>query len=242
MEVNDDLSAAALAEALGDRPVRVYPAILSTEADAQSWARSGGPGGAVVTAAYQASARGRAGLPWEPDHRTDLAFSLLVRPQLSPEREGWLYAASAAGLVEHVGADARWCWPDEIEQGGRVVARLGIHAELGPTGVDWAVVSVLRHRPTASRSRELAGIVTAIEAASVRQPGAVLEELRPRCATLGDRVRAMLIPMGPAGPRVEGVASDLKDDGALVIATPAGGRIAVRPQHLGLLEPLGDAG
>lgn len=236
--MSDDLDATAVAEALGDRPVRVYPALLSTEADAQSWARSGGPDGGVVTAAYQVSPRGRAGLPWQPDPSADVAFSLLVRPRLSAEREGWLYAASAAGLLDAAGEDARWRWPDEVERGDRIVARLGVHAELGPAGVDWAIVTVLRHGAGGDRARVLATTVEHIERAHARDPEAVLARLRPRCSTLGGNVRALMIPMGPSGPRVEGVATDLKDDGALLIVTPAGGRIAVRPQHLGLLEPL----
>ena len=240
MAVNDDLSPVAVAVALGDRPVRVYPALLSTEADAQAWARAAGPDGAVVTAIHQAAPRGRGGLPWEPDPARDLVFSLIVRPDLTPEREGWLYATAAAGVADWVGEGAAWRWPDEIEVGGEVVARLGIHAELGPSRVDWAVVTVLLHAPTGPRNAALATAVAAIEHARARPPDDVLDELRRRCVTLGARVRALLVPMGPAGPKIEGEASDLKDDGAMVIATPAGGRIAVRPQHLGMLEPLDD--
>ncbi|HWH34036.1 MAG TPA: hypothetical protein VNT56_01805 [Acidimicrobiales bacterium] len=55
----DDLSAGVLAAALPDRPLRSYPAPLSTEADALAWARAGAPVGAVVVADYQAAPRGR---------------------------------------------------------------------------------------------------------------------------------------------------------------------------------------
>lgn len=239
--MTDDLTVDAVRTALGDRPARVYPAVLSTEADAQAWARAGARDGAVVTASYQAAPRGRAGLPWAPDPSADLVFSLVVRPALTPEREGWLYTSAAAGLLDAIGGDAQWHWPDAIHVGGAVVARIGIHAELGSTGVEWAAVTVLWHRPAAGRPQALAAAVAAIEQARARDPIDVLDDLRPACATLGDGVRALLIPMGPAGPRVEGTASDLRDDGSLVIATPAGGRIAVRPQHLGLLEPFDDA-
>ena len=61
MGLDDDLAADALAADLPGRPLRSYPALLSTEADALAWARAGGPGGAVVVAGYQASPRGRAG-------------------------------------------------------------------------------------------------------------------------------------------------------------------------------------
>lgn len=238
MEVNEDMTAAVVTAALGDRPVRVYPALLSTEADAQAWARAGGPAGAVVTSTYQVAPRGRGGLPWQPDPTRDVVFSLVVRPDLGPEREGWLYAATAAGLADWVGRGAGWQWPDAVQRDGTIVVRMGIHAELGPSRVDWAVVTVLLEAPDGPRSQALADAVACIERAHDRAPDAVLDELRPRCVTLGDRVRALLVPMGPAGPRVEGEARDLKDDGAMVIATPAGGRIAVRPQHLGMLEPL----
>lgn len=240
MAVTDDLVPEQVTAALGDRPARVYPAVLSTDADAQAWARSDAPDGAVVTAAYQAAPRGRAGLPWAPDPDADLVFSLVTRPRLTAEREGWLYAATAAGLLEVVGDGASWRWPDELEVDGGVVARVGVHAQLGPTGVDWAVVTVLWRRPSLARPRALAAAVDAIDRARGRDPVGVLADLRPRCATLGTGVRALLIPMGPAGPSVEGTASDLRDDGSLVIATPAVGRVAVRPQHLGVLELLDD--
>ncbi|MEJ7744106.1 MAG: hypothetical protein WKF73_17135, partial [Nocardioidaceae bacterium] len=55
MEVTDDLGPGAITAALGDRPVRAYPALLSTEAVGMAWAREGAPSGAVVVADYQAS-------------------------------------------------------------------------------------------------------------------------------------------------------------------------------------------
>ena len=63
MALGDDLSAEALAAVLPGRPIRAYPALLSTEADALAWARAGAPSGALVAAAYQAAPRCRAGLP-----------------------------------------------------------------------------------------------------------------------------------------------------------------------------------
>ena len=42
--------------------------------------------------------------------------------------------------------------------------------------------------------------------------------------------------MGPSGPEVVGEAVDVLEDGALVIRTERGSRVAVPPQNLGLLE------
>lgn len=234
--MTDRLDGEALSAELGDRPFRFFPAILSAAAEAQSWARQEGPHGAVVAAGYEAAPRGRAGRPWEVDASRDVSFSQVVRTGLSPEREGWLYAATVAALAEVAGAGAEVHWPDSVMRGARPVAHVGIHAELGPARVDWAVVTVLLRSPASSPAAAIGRTAEALDRSLEREPARVLEDLRSRCATLGGRVRALMIPMGPGGPRVEGTAADLKDDGALVIVTPAGGRIAVRPQHLGELE------
>lgn len=233
------LSPDAVVRALGDRPVRTYPALLATDVDAQAWARAGAPAGAVVTSDYQASPRGRSGLPWEVDPAQDLVFSLVARPSLPDTHEGWLYLAAAAGLADAVGPPASIEWPDDVRVEGRSVASLGWHVELGPGRVAWAVLTVWR-RDVDDRAATLRRLVDAVEARLAQPPAEVLPDLVRRCATLGRSVRARLIPMGPAGPVVRGVASDLLDDGSLVIATPAGGRIPVTPQALGQLEPLAE--
>lgn len=225
--------------ALGERPVRVYPALLATDADAQAWARAGAPQGAVVVSGYQVSPRGRAGIEWDVDAERDLVWSMVVRPHLSDEREGWLYLAGLAGLVDHIGDEARVVWPDQVAVDGEVVASLGWHVELGPGRVDWAVLTVWL-QDVERRAATLAQAVDAVEARLASPPDEILPFLRQRCVTLGERVRALLIPMGPAGPRVEGEARDLLDDGSLLISTSAGGRIPVTPQGLGRLEPVED--
>jgi BirA family biotin operon repressor/biotin-[acetyl-CoA-carboxylase] ligase len=65
----------------------------------------------------------------------------------------------------------------------------------------------------------------------------VLADYLRRCATIGRRVRARLIPLGPAGVVIEGTAVNVLADGALVLDTGAEARTAVRPQSLGRLEP-----
>lgn len=235
--MTDPLREDRLADALGDRPFRFFPAILSAAAEAQSWARQGAPPGAVVVPGYEVAPRGRAGSPWDV-RPEDVTFSQIVRPGSSPEREGWLYAVAADALAEVLNAGTEWHWPDLLTQRERPAAHVGIHAELGPARVDWAVITVLLRAPATPREPLVAAAADALDHSLARDPESVLDGLRRRCATLGARVRAVMIPMGPGGPRVEGTAADLKDDGALVIASPAGGRIAVRPQHLGELQPM----
>lgn len=237
-----DLSAAGLAAAMPGRPVRAYPALLSTEADAMAWARAGGPSGAVVVADYQAAARGRGGLPWQTAPGEGLSFSVVVRPSLPSEREGWGYVAVSLALAETLdGADVVTQWPDTVLLAGshQRLASLGIHVQLGATGVDWVVVSVLIEEAQQPRGALLARCVAAIEARLADPQDAVLTAYRARCTTLGRRVRLRLIPMSPDGVQVVGEGIDVRGDGALVVQTAPGRRAAVRPQDLGLIDDMG---
>jgi BirA family biotin operon repressor/biotin-[acetyl-CoA-carboxylase] ligase len=221
----------ALEQALPDRPFRFYPAVLSTEADALKWARAGAPPGAVVTAGYQVSPRGRAGFEW--DVGAGLAFSVVLRPRLPAPREGWVYTVAVSGLADALGEEATIEWPDEVRSGGVRAGAVGAHVEIGPLGVDWAVVNVLIHDLDPDL---VARSVQAIEARLAEASAPVLAAYLRRCETIGRRVVARLIPLGPGGPEVSGLAVSSSVDGSLVVETPEGRRLAIPPQNLGLLE------
>lgn len=232
--MSGDLEPSELEALLPERPLRFYPALLSTEADAQAWARAGAPAGAVVVAGYQASPRGRGGLEWHPEPGRSLAFSLVVRPEpiLPAAREGWLYVAAVAALADL--GDGEIEWPDAVTGVGAV----GVHVELHPLRVEWAIVSVLLEPALPPRGPLLARAVEAIETRLAEPSARVLADYLRRCATIGRRVEARLVPMGPSGARVSGIARTVLADGALVLEQEDGRRLAVRPQGLGVLEPL----
>jgi BirA family biotin operon repressor/biotin-[acetyl-CoA-carboxylase] ligase len=235
--VSNDLAAEALAAVLGDRPVRTYPAVLATEPVAMAWAREGAPSGAVVVADYQASPRGRGGWPWTVRPGVGLGFTLLVRPDLPPEREGWPYVPCLLALHDVVGAPGSGLvWPDTVTGREEVLARLGVYVELGPSRTEWATVTALVEQAGAPRAPLLARVVEALELRLAQPAEQVLSDYLPRCTTLGEQRRARLIPLGPGGPEVTGEAVDVLADGALVLRTARGSRVAVPPQNLGLLE------
>ncbi len=236
MELAQDLTAAILTAALPGRQVRTYPAMLSTESDALAWARAGGPDGAVVVADYQASPRGRGGWEWRVEPGRGLGFSLLLRPELAPEREGWPYLAACTALADVLGEGVVYRWPDEVHAGPHRAAAVGVHTELGPSAITWITITVLVDHAIPPRAPLLAAAVAAIENRLNAAPADVLTDYRTACATLGEQVVARLVPMGPAGVRVEGEAVDCRDDGSLVILTDEGRRVAVPPQHLGILD------
>lgn len=239
MAVSEDLDATVVAAALGDREVRSYPAVLSTEAMAMAWARQDAPHGALLVADYQASPRGRGGLPWTVRPGAGLGFTLITRPELPPAREGWPYAAALLALHDVVGvADTGLMWPDEVHApDGTVLARLGVYVELGPARTEWVTSTVLIEHAAPPRAPLLARLVEALEQRLAGTTEDVLTDYRARCSTLGRQVRARLIPMGPGGPEVTGEAVDVLADGALVLLTTKGNRVAVPPHNLGMLEP-----
>ena len=237
MELGADLSEDALAEALPGRPLRRYVALLSTESDAQAWARSGAPDGALVVAEHQSAPRGRAEWPWTVPPGRNLGFSLVLRPQLPLEREGWLYTVAASALADVIGEDATIEWPDEARVGGERAGVVAVRAARGFEAFEWAVLSALVVEPSGPRAPLLARVVEAIEERCRSEPEAVLADYRPRCETIGRRVRARLVAMG-GGRRLElvGEAVATREDGALVLETAEGKRVGVRPQDLDLLQ------
>jgi BirA family biotin operon repressor/biotin-[acetyl-CoA-carboxylase] ligase len=234
MELIGDLGAEELAAALPDRPLRSYPALLSTDADARAWARAGAPAGAVVAAEYHASPRGRAGLEWQIVHGRGFAFSLVLRPSLPLPREGWLYVVAVSGLADAL--EARIRWPDEVVDPARRLGALGVHAEASAATIEWAVATVLVVDGEPPRAPLLARVVRAIEARAASATAPVLADYLRRCETIGRQVRARMIPMGPSGLVLEGRAETVRPDGSLVIETADGRRLAIRAQNLGLLD------
>ena len=233
-----DLSPEAVAEALPGRPLRAYPALLSTGAEALAWARAGAPAGAVVLADYQASPRGRGGLEWRVEPGVTLGFSLILRPALAAEREGWLYTVAASGLADALGAGSSIQWPDAVRDPSGRAGAVGVHVELLSRVAEWAVVNVIVDPSPRPRAQALANAVEAIERRLEAPVEEVLADYVARLQTIGRRVKARLIPMGPTGVEVSGMATRALVDGALVIHRNDDVGVAVRPQHLGLLEPL----
>ncbi len=239
--MSNDLTQETVQAALPDRPVRVYPALLSSEAEAMAWARSGASSGAVVVADYQVSPRGRAGLPLVSQLGEGLGFSMLLRPDLSVEREGWPYVAACLAVGDVVGGVAAertlLVWPDRVAAAdGRRLADLGLYVQLGAAQVEWVVLTVLVASASSPRVSLLAALVEAVEKRLDEPAEQVLAAYRERCASLGTELRALLIPLGSGGPEITGTAVDVLDDGALVLLTERGNRVAVRPTNLGILE------
>jgi len=230
LQLSADLTEEALEAALPGRPVRTYVALVSTGSTALGWADSDAPDGAVVVADHQLSPRGHAGRPWKVPPGEGLGFSLVMRPSLSAEREGWLYTVVLSALAGVCGEEASIEWPDEVRMAGETAAAVGIKVRLGADAVEFAVVDVLLPAAKPPRGPLMAAVLEALEARRAAPPSAVIEDYNGTCATIGRQVRLRFI--AGTGPVVGGKAVATLEDGALLLETESGRRAPVRPQDV----------
>ena len=111
--------------------VRWVPSIDSTNRHLLQEARAGAAEGTVVVADHQGSGRGRLDRTWVAPPGSSLLASVLLRPELPPERLHLLTSimalAAADACASEAGVDAGLKWPNDLVVGSRKLA--GILAE-----------------------------------------------------------------------------------------------------------------
>jgi BirA family biotin operon repressor/biotin-[acetyl-CoA-carboxylase] ligase len=199
----------------------------------------GGRDGRVVVAEHQSAGRGRAGREWLDVPGAMLMFSALLR-DIAPERAALVGLHAGVAVARAIGESARLKWPNDVRIDAHKVC--GILGELAPSG-DYVVVGI-----GVNVGHEVGDLPAELEASSLRIEGievrrddlcvAILRELdslvegssladyRRLCETIGAQVRVEL-----ADETFEGTATDVRDDGALIVdgrAVVAGDVIHVR--------------
>lgn len=207
----------------GRRHVRWLDACASTNQLARGLVPRFGAG-TLVGAEHQTAGRGRLGRVWQAEPGQNLLFSLVLRPGLPATQAPCCVLVWAAALAEALGVYLKWpndlVGPDDRKLGG-LLAELepgpgGLHVVLG-VGLN---INQTRFPglPTATSLAELRGgpqdrlglLVALVAAVEAVQPGAPdgLDRWRARARTLGRRVQVN---------GREGIAQDIRDDGALMV-------------------------
>jgi BirA family transcriptional regulator, biotin operon repressor / biotin---[acetyl-CoA-carboxylase] ligase len=231
------------------RELEVVAATGSTNADLAERARRGAAPGAVRVAGHQSAGRGRQGRTWTAPAGTGIALSVLIRPEVAERRWTWLPLlaglAVAEGLRSTSAQPAELKWPNDVLVGDRkicgvlaervqapdgpvAVVGMGINVDLPesdlpvPTATSLAVLDPGRSHP---RGPIVAAVLAAFELELRRweagpDDSGVAAAYRTLCRTLGRRVRVQL----SGDEVVEGIATDLEDDGRLVVRSDAGPR------------------
>ena len=209
-----------------EREVHFFEQCGSTNVEARALAEAlENPGGTLVVANQQSAGRGRLGRTWDGEAGLNLMFSLVLEPPVIPQMAPVCVLAWAAAMAEVL--DCQVKWPNDLITGdgqklGGILAELSSEAEqvrfvvmgVGVNvnqdtfpGLPLATSVVAETGVRSDRAALLQRLVSAIEGVDLSD-GPSLELWRSRSHTLGRRVRV---------GDVEGVAQDVRDDGALLI-------------------------
>ena len=232
-------------------PARHLASVGSTMTEAAAWAAAGAPHGALVVAAHQTAGRGRHGRAWTAAPGESLMLSLVLRPDLPPERLALVGLAAGLAVAEAVagfGIAARLKWPNDVLAagadgapaklagilaeaswtGGRAAVVLGIGLNVRqttfPDGLAATSLQIASGRDTerlAPLDPLLAGLAARLADAE-RQPDALLAAVEARLVGVGE-TRAVRFP-GTDRPPLVGMLAGLAADGALRLVTDAGER------------------
>jgi BirA family biotin operon repressor/biotin-[acetyl-CoA-carboxylase] ligase len=229
------------------RELHWYAELPSTSDRAKDLADEGAEHGEVVIAEAQTAGRGRRGRVWTSPAGRNLAFSVVLRPDLPPARAPELTLVASIAVCDalrQAGVAAGIKWPNDVLAGGKKLA--GILTELAaePDRVHWVVIGVgvnvnartedfpeeLRGEVTsillerggpAPRALFAAACLTALEEWLDRHAeegfGAIRAAWRERSVTLGREVSVRT-----DAREVVGTAIDLDEDGALLVRDAAG--------------------
>ena len=252
VEVPDELGEAQIAPLLATsefgRRIHSYDELPSTNDEAHKLAEQGALHGEVVIAEKQTAGRGRQGRQWVVLPHKSLAFSVILRPSLPPQRAPEITLAAAVAVAEAAreldAAAARIKWPNDVECKGRKLCGLLTELRAETDRIRHAILGVGFNVSLESRDlpEELRPIATSllIETGE-RVPRPVV------CARLLEHLEEWLSlheteGFGPVRERfcelsstlgrkvrvtsgaqiIEGDAADLDADGALLVRVPGG--------------------
>lgn len=120
--------------------------IDSTNEAAKRAGDAGEVHGTVFRADRQTAGKGRRGRSWHSEEENNLYFTILLKPELSPEKTSMLtlvmaYAVAKA-IRECIGLEAMIKWPNDIVVNGRKVCGILSEMKLEGMAVDYCVIGV----------------------------------------------------------------------------------------------------
>jgi BirA family biotin operon repressor/biotin-[acetyl-CoA-carboxylase] ligase len=232
--------------------VRWFASLESTNSYLLDESRRGAPEWLVAVADFQTQGRGRRGRSWIAPPGASLLASVLLRPELPPERLQLVSVVSGIAMTHAVHRVAGFLpalkWPNDLVVGDRklagllaesdgdaVVVGIGVNVEWHDFPPELAATATACNIE-AGRSidrRELLGVFLTELEQRYRRMDVVIDDYRARLATLGRRVRVER----PDGDLV-GRAVDVGAAGELVVDVDGHGPVTV---HVGDVVHLRDA-
>ncbi len=123
-----------------------FDEIDSTNNYAKKMANDGCPHGTVIVAERQTFGRGRVGKQWQSDNSSGLWFSIVVRPDLEPERIQIITLAASVAVVEGIrkelGINCGIKWPNDIILDSSKLGGILTELSAEPGHVNYVVVGI----------------------------------------------------------------------------------------------------
>jgi BirA family biotin operon repressor/biotin-[acetyl-CoA-carboxylase] ligase len=232
--------------------VDVVESTGSTNADLRAVGQAGGADRTVLFAEEQTAGQGRRARHWVSPPHTGLYVSVLLRPDVPPQRIPWITLLAGVALVrtaKSLGVDAVLKWPNDLlvngskcagvlaEADGGVVLGMGLNVAAlpgdVPPGAGGLPATSLEQQGAATTDRteiaiDLLKNLAELDDAWRHEHGDPIAsglhvEYRRHCSTLGQRVRVEL----PADRELVGTAVEIDTDGQLVVRADDGSRHSV---------------
>lgn len=234
----------------------------STNEDLTARARTGDTRSQVLLTDLQVAGKGRRGRSWAAPRGAALMLSVLLQlPEVPVARRSWIGAIGGLAAIDAIqqttGLGCLLKWPNDLmiedrkcagllaeAVGDGVVLGIGLNvsqtqAELPvPTATSLALAGATDLDRVPLAQRLLASTAEGVQ--RWRSHGGdpvrsgLLDAYRQACATLDREVRVLL----PDGTQVVGIATDISDDGSLVLHS-AGGTRKFRAGDVVHLRPVG---
>ncbi len=140
--------------------------IDSTNTEAKRQAAEEGNHGLVVIAEQQTMGRGRRGRSWSSPKGTGIWMSLLLKPELEPEKASMLTIVAALSVADAItevtGLEAFIKWPNDIVVGGKKVCGILTEMSADVSGIRYVVVGIGINVNTREFPEEIKEIATSL--------------------------------------------------------------------------------
>ena len=229
------------------RQIRYFSRIDSTNQYAKRIAEEGAPDGTLIIADEQTAGKGRSGRTWVTPPAEAIAFTLLLRPKLSPDRISMVTLVMGLAVTNAVnslyGVSAGIKWPNDVVIKGRKLCGILTEMSAEVRQVNYIVIGVGINANLTSFPEEIREIATSLKLELGRDInraeliarvmaeferlyaefeaqgdlGAVMQEYNELCLNAGSKVR-VLDPNGA----YTGTSRGINSMGELLVETEDG--------------------
>ncbi len=156
-----------------NRTIIYYEQLDSTNVQVERLAEDGAPHGTVVVAKSQTAGKGRKGRTWESPADGNLYMSLLLRPQVEPQRAPMLTIVMAYSVAKAIQRQGYQCpqikWPNDLVLSGKKICGILTEMHLAENTIDYVVIGVGVNVNTTTFSEELCDKATSLYLESNRK-------------------------------------------------------------------------